>query len=310
MTLFKLIQDLNFLLSEHPSVVNFRWSPTESWGSTWSFLITSISAYIAAAAALHIFLRLLRRKNPVPLGPIPALHSLATALLSAAIFAGMLASSAAEIRDTRWFWRRSKTPFQWLLCFPLGTRPSGRVFFWSYIFYLSRFLHISRTFFAILRNPRKFPQFHLINHSILICIAFLWLEFSQSFQVLAILSTALVFAAVHGYRFCTEIGILPESYSPSFVMLCRIVLVVANLGWHLGVIVLHFWKGGCNGMGAWGFNTVLNGFVLLFVLNFYVKKCLLCERDFAADSGVELAKAADATSEISYKLLNNSANRL
>ncbi|KAL2339652.1 hypothetical protein Fmac_007592 [Flemingia macrophylla] len=26
--------------------------------------------------------------------------------------------------ETQWFWRRSKTPLQWLLCFPLGTRPS------------------------------------------------------------------------------------------------------------------------------------------------------------------------------------------
>ncbi|KAL6347302.1 hypothetical protein AAG906_013738 [Vitis piasezkii] len=32
---------------------------------------------------------------------------------------------ATEIRDTRWFWRRSKTPLQWMLCFSLGTQPSG-----------------------------------------------------------------------------------------------------------------------------------------------------------------------------------------
>lgn len=297
----QFIQDLNFRLSEHPSIVYFRWSPTESWASTWLFLITSISAYIAISATLHIFLRLLRRWKPVPLGPIPGLHSLAMALLSATIFAGILSSSVAEIRDTRWFWRRSKTPFQWLLCFPLGTRPSGRVFFWSYIFYLSRFLHIFRTFFTILRNPQKFPFFQLLNHSILICMSFNWLEFSQSFQVLAILSMTLVFSLVYGYRFCTEIG-LQKSYFP-FVMFCQIILVVTNLAWHIGVLVLHFWKGGCNGMGAWVFNTVLNSFVLLFVLNFYVKKCL-SERDFAA-SGVE-TKAT--TSEISYKLL--SWNRL
>ncbi|KAK6115395.1 hypothetical protein DH2020_007664 [Rehmannia glutinosa] len=295
----KYIQDLNFWLSEHPSIVYFRWSPTESWGATWSFLITSISAYITISATLHILLLLFRRRKPVPLGSIPALHSLAMAVLSAVIFSGILSSSVAEIRDTRWFWRRSKTPFQWLLCFPLGTRPSGRVFFWSYIFYLSRFLHIFRTIFTILRNPQKFPGFQVLNHSILICMSFVWLEFSQSFQVLAILSMTLVFALVYGYRFCTEIG-LQKSYFP-FVMFCQIILVVTNLAWHLGVLVLHFWKGGCHGMGAWVFNTVLNSFVLLFVLNFYVKKCL-SERDFAA------AEAKVKASEISYKLL--SPNRL
>lgn len=276
----KLIQHLNFWLSEHPSIVQFRWSPTESWAATWWFLITSIAAYIAISAALHIFLRyLLRRQKAVPLGPIPALHSLSMSVVSAAIFAGMLSSTVAEIRDTRWFWQRNKTPFQWLLCFPLGTRPSGRVFFWSYVFYLSRFLHVVRTFFSLLRSPGKLPVFHLANHSILICMAFLWLEFSQSFQVLAILSMSLVFSLVYGYRFCEEMGVKRRRRRRfPFVMVCRIVLVVTNSAWHVGVLVLHFWKGGCNGMGAWLFNTLLNSFVLLSLLNFYVKKCL-SERD-------------------------------
>ncbi|RVW69578.1 NADP-dependent malic enzyme [Vitis vinifera] len=60
---------------------------------------------------------------PVPLGPILAVYSLSTALISAVIFIGTFFSAAVEIRDTRWFWRRSKTPLQWLLCFPLGTQP-------------------------------------------------------------------------------------------------------------------------------------------------------------------------------------------
>ncbi|PIN15821.1 Fatty acyl-CoA elongase/Polyunsaturated fatty acid specific elongation enzyme [Handroanthus impetiginosus] len=294
----RFIQDLNFFLSEHPSIINFRWS-IQTWGSTWSFLIISIAAYITISAVLHIFLRLIRRQKPIPLGPIPALHSLSMALLSATIFTGILSSSIAEIRDTRWFWRRSKTPFQWLLCFPLGTRPSGRVFFWSYLFYLSRFLHIFRTFFKILKTPQKFPLFQLINHCILILMSFLWLEFSQSFQVLAILSMTLVFALVYGYRFCTEIG-LQKSYKFPFVMFCQIILVIMSLAWHMGVLVLHFWKGGCNGMGAWLFNTVLNSFVLLFVLDFYVKKCL-SERDCGAEG-----KAA--TSEVSYKLLSSNGS--
>ncbi|XP_073285813.1 fatty acid elongase 3-like [Primulina huaijiensis] len=276
--------DLNYLLAEQPAIVHFRWSPSESWGATWLFLFTSISTYIITAATLHLLLRLFRCRHPVSLGPFPALHSLALALLSAIIFTGILLSSIAEIRDTRWFWRRSKTPFQWLLCFPLGTRPSGRVFFWSYIFYLSRFLHIFKTFFTILRNPRSFPYFQLFNHSILIVMTFIWLEFTQSFQVLAILSMTLVFTLVYGYRFCIEIG-LQKSYFP-FSMFCQIVLVVTNLAWHIGVLILHFLKGGCNGMGAWVFNSVLNSFVLFFVLDFYVRKCLCIERDFAA-FGVE-----------------------
>ncbi|KAI4327549.1 hypothetical protein L6164_019997 [Bauhinia variegata] len=263
------IQYLNFYLSEHPAIVGFRWSHTQSWGSTWSFLFASIASYLVLSLFLHLLLALLlRRGRAVPLGPFPALHSLFVSLISFTIFAGILLSAAAEIRDTRWFWRRSKTPFQWLLCFPLGTRPSGRVFFWSYVYYLSRFFHMLRTIFTILRC-RKLAFFQLFNNSILTFMSFLWLEFSQSFQVLAILSTTLVYSVVYGYRFWTGIGLRSACFP--FVLNCQIVLLGCNLVCHVGVFLLHFFKGGCNGIGAWIFNSVLNAAILLLFLNFYVR---------------------------------------
>ncbi|KAH0688995.1 hypothetical protein KY289_016353 [Solanum tuberosum] len=129
MTESRMIQTLRYYLSEHPSIVGFRWTDSQSWGNTWVFLFISISSYIILSVFLHLFLLLVfRHRRPLPLGPIPAVHSLSMALISFTIFAGILLSAAAEIRDTRWFWRRYKTtPFQWLLCFPIGTRPSGRI---------------------------------------------------------------------------------------------------------------------------------------------------------------------------------------
>ncbi|KAK7262828.1 hypothetical protein RJT34_30409 [Clitoria ternatea] len=258
-----------YYLSEHPSIVGFRWSHTQSWGSTWSFLFTSITCYLSLSLFLHLSLLLLLRRRPIPLGPIPAIHSLSMSLISATIFSGILLSAAAEIRDTRWFWRRSKTPFEWLLCFPLGTRPSGRVFFWSYAYYLSRFLHMFRTLITILRR-RRLSFSHLFNHSISTFISFLWLEFSQSFQVLAILFATLVYAVVYGYRFWTAIGFRAACFP--FVLNCHILLLGANVACHVGVFLLHFFfKGGCNGIGAWVFNSVLNFAVLMLFLNFYVR---------------------------------------
>lgn len=34
---------------------------------------------------------------------------------------------------------------------------------------------------------------------------------------------------------------------------------------------MHVTKGGCNGIGAWILNSVLNGAILVMFLNFYVK---------------------------------------
>ncbi|XP_027348496.1 elongation of fatty acids protein 3-like [Abrus precatorius] len=274
-----------FYLSEHPAIVGFRWSHTESWGSTWSFLFSSIVSYLFLSLFLHFFLSLLLgRHRPIPLGFLPALHSLSMSLISATIFAGILLSAVAEIRDTRWFWQRSKTPFEWLLCFPLGTRPSGRVFFWSYIYYLSRFLHVFRTFISILRR-RKLSFFQLFNHSISILVSFLWLEFSQSFQILAILFATLGYAVVYGYRFWTAIGFRGACFP--FVLNCQILLLSCNVACHVGVFLQHFFfRGGCNGIGAWVFNSVLNFAVLMLFLNFYLRRYLNRNRRMVEVDGV------------------------
>ncbi|XP_004509237.1 fatty acid elongase 3-like [Cicer arietinum] len=265
------IRTLIYYLSEHPSIVEFRWSHAHSWGSTWSFLFTSIATYLTLSLFLHLSLSLLfPRRRHIPLGPIPAFHSLTMSLISATIFAGTLISAVSEIRDTRWFWQRSKTPFQWLLCFPLGTRPSGRVFFWSYVYYLSRFIHMLRTIITIIRR-RKLSFYQLTNNSVSTLVSFLWLEFSQSFQVLAILFATLVYSLVYGYRFWTAIGLRSACFP--FVLNCQIVLLGCNVACHVGVFLLHFFflQGGCNGIGAWLFNSVLNTAVLLIFVHFYVR---------------------------------------
>lgn len=264
-----MMKTLSFYLSEHPAIVGFRWSSALCWGSTWSFLVSSIAVYVVVSIFLHLLLMLLlRRGKPVPLGPLPALHSLSMSIISATIFAGLLLSAVSEIKETRWFWRRSKTPLQWLLCFPLGTRPTGRVFFWSYVFYLSRFLHMLRTVFVILRR-RKLVFFQLFYHSISTFMSFLWLEFSQSFQVLAILFTTLAYSVTYGHRFWTSFA--ARGACCPVVLNCQIALLGCNLVCHVAVLLLHIFNGGCNGIGAWVFNSVLNVAILLLIINFYVR---------------------------------------
>ncbi|XP_027190272.1 fatty acid elongase 3-like [Cicer arietinum] len=166
-------ENLKYWLLEHPSIVSFRWSPTQSWGSTWWFLISAIFFYIATAVTIHVILKLCRWKRPVPLGLLPAIHSLSMSLISVTIFIGMFFSAEAEVRDTRWLWQRTRTtPFEWLLCFPLG-------------------------------------NFHM-------------------------------------------------------------VLFGCNLACHVGVLMLHYSRGGCNGIGAWVFNSMLNVLILLHFLKSYV----------------------------------------
>ncbi|KAI4970097.1 elongation of fatty acids protein 3-like [Hordeum vulgare subsp. vulgare] len=270
-----LAGDVAYWLAEHPAIVRFRWSPSGLWFSTWAFLLGFLAAYVSLSLAADA---LLRRRKPVPLGPLPAAHALLMAAVSAAIFAGTLLSAVAEIRDTRWSWRgRSRTtPLRWLLCFPPGTRSSGRVFFWSYAYYLSRYLHAARGAFAVLRR-RRGAAARACAHAASVAMAFLWLEFSQSFQVLAILASTLAHAVAFGFRFWVDsAGVLPVARSGAsapVALACQLGLLGCNLVCHAGVVWMHFGgavAGGCSGIGAWVFNTLLNAALLWVFLHCYV----------------------------------------
>uniref|UniRef100_A0A452ZRQ4 Uncharacterized protein n=1 Tax=Aegilops tauschii subsp. strangulata TaxID=200361 RepID=A0A452ZRQ4_AEGTS len=120
-TIAALVGDVAYWLAEHPDIVGFRWSPSGLWFSTWAFLLGFLATYVSLCLAADA---LLRRRKPLPLGPLPPAHALLMAAVSATIFAGTLLSAVAEIRDTRWSWRgRSRTtPLRWLLCFPPWAR--------------------------------------------------------------------------------------------------------------------------------------------------------------------------------------------
>ncbi|KAM0032792.1 putative ELO family protein [Helianthus debilis subsp. tardiflorus] len=49
------------------------------------------------------------------------------------------------------------------------------------------------------------------------------------------------------------------------------MLLVLNFICHCGVLFLQVWGGGCNGIGAWVFNSVINGAFLFMFLNSFVR---------------------------------------
>jgi hypothetical protein len=105
----------------------FRWQRGVTPLSDERLMAIVPSAYVLAA----LLLRAALRGRTVPLGPLPVLHNLVLTLWSAAMFAG----TAHEA------WRRSTeggAGAEWLLCLPAGTVVAGRLWWWSYVYYVSK----------------------------------------------------------------------------------------------------------------------------------------------------------------------------
>jgi hypothetical protein len=117
------------------------------------------------------------------------LHNAILCLLSLAMFLGAGYES----------WKRSKVDgFEWMFCERPGKKAVAGVYYWSYIYYLSKFLEFIDTVFKVLkRKPLDF--LHVYHHSVVATMCYLWLESAQSLQTLGLMFNTLVHVFMYYY---------------------------------------------------------------------------------------------------------------
>ncbi|KAJ7547288.1 hypothetical protein O6H91_08G078500 [Diphasiastrum complanatum] len=257
---------IRYWAADHPSVRAFQWS-SSTWGASWSFVLLSIGLYILGVVTLRLIVS--RKKTPVSLGLIPPLHNAVLLLASLVMFVGCLQATAVEVAQSRWLWGGSQKPLNWLLCFPIGTRPRGRVFFWSYIYYLSKFYEFLDTVIVILRK-KPLTFLHVFHHATVVIMCFNWLEYSQSLHIIGLLTNTGVHVIMYLYFLLCSLGFSPPW--KKFVTNCQIVQFVFSFVASIGLLVLHFCGDGCSGMAAWIFNALFNMSLLFLFLNFHRKQ--------------------------------------
>ncbi len=247
--------------SDHPAIHNFQWNRETTWASSPTFVLAAVVGYIAVSQALSALLA--RRKNPVPLGYIPTLHNLFLALGSAAMFMGCLQATIAEVE------RSPRHSADWVLCFPQGIRAAGPVFFWSYVYYLSKLYELLDTLILILKK-RTLTFLHVFHHATVIFMCYFWLQFAQSLQIVALLTNTAVHVIMYTYYFLCSIN-RPPSWKKVVTNL-QIVQFVFSFVASVATLWLHFKGDGCSGMYAWLFNAFFNVTLLLLFLNFHSKQ--------------------------------------
>ncbi|KAL3693243.1 hypothetical protein R1sor_006894 [Riccia sorocarpa] len=221
------MESAKWWMTEHPSVAKFRWTHGVTFAASYSFMTSAALGYLVLIFTLHSWMK--RRPNPVSLGPIPVLHNIILSVGSLFMFVGCLQASALQTESSRWIWGK-KPAWNWLLCFPRGTVSAGPVFFWSYIYYLSKFYELVDTIIALLTNTG-------------------------------------VHVVMYTYYFLCSVG-RPPAWK-KLVTNLQIVQFVFSFVASIGTLWFHFRGEGCSGMGAWLFNAVFNASLLMLFLNFH-----------------------------------------
>lgn len=165
----------------------------------------------------------------------------------------------------------------WMLCESTATSPSGPLFFWSYMYYLSKYYEMLDTVLALSCGsiPPSF-NLHVFHHALVPLMAWLWLETLQSLQFVGLIANTFVHVIMYYYYYLRSGGIVP--WWKNAVTRVQIIQFVTSFVCLCLCIVLHLTAtgaiapplpdvtppaGGCAGLPALSFNAVFN-LILLF----------------------------------------------
>ncbi|KAG9451067.1 hypothetical protein H6P81_011032 [Aristolochia fimbriata] len=258
---------LRHWLVDHPLVSSFEWIPGRTFGASPQFLAAAVLSYLALTLLLRRLLLPPPEKpllDPSLFRSISALHNFLLLLLSAVMAAGCSLSAAAVLPTPRH-----------LFCFPSPTPSRGPLFFWAYVFYLSKLLEFLDTF-LILLNPggqrRRLTFLHVYHHATVVVMCYLWLAAAQSLFPVALVTNASVHTVMYGYYFLCSVGRPPRW--KRLVTDVQIVQFVFSFAVSVALLWCQFVDpvaGGCSGMKAWVFNAGFNASLLALFVNFHSK---------------------------------------
>ncbi|XP_010524748.1 PREDICTED: elongation of fatty acids protein 3-like [Tarenaya hassleriana] len=258
-----LFSTLSYWLVNHPKIAHFTWTEGETLASSVSFAAVSVAGYLSATFLLRSAVEILPSLGPRILKPITAVHSLVLCLLSLIMAVGCTLSIISHAPDAAACAKHA-------ICFPLELKPTGPLFFWAHVFYLSKILEFGDTLLIILgRSIQRLSFLHVYHHATVVVMCYLWLRTRQSMFPVALVTNATVHVIMYGYYFLCAIGSRPKW--KRLVTNCQIVQFVLSFvlsGW---MLYEHSVGSGCSGFLGWCFNAAFNASLLALFLNFHSK---------------------------------------
>jgi len=126
----------------------------------------------------------------------------------------------------------------WIFCEDPAAEAEGPLYFWSYMFYISKYYEMLDTFLALLKGTSP-PHFglHVYHHTLVPLMVWNWLEQRQTLQFPGLLFNTFVHMVMYSYyaaralgwptpwkRWVTRLQIL--QFATSFVLVCVTVVVL------------------------------------------------------------------------------------
>jgi len=200
--------------------------------------------------------RALSKKEDSLLVQIQGIHNLILCVWSLLMFIGC---GWAFIKRVQ-----AENSIYWYFCENPEAQAKGALYFWSYIYYLSKYYELFDTVIALLRRrPPPYWKMHIYHHSVVIFMTWFWLQHSQSLQFGGLLFNTFVHVIMYYYYFLRSQGIKP--WWKNYITTIQIVQFLFSFACLIPWIVLVFgYERSCSGTPQVLFNCAFN-FTLLIL---------------------------------------------
>ncbi|KAJ4717031.1 elongation of fatty acids protein 3-like [Melia azedarach] len=246
-------------LVNHPMILNFSWSEGQTLGSSPRFLTFTVLSYLSLTFFLsqNPFFSLeshLRRR-------ITALHNFILIVISFTMAIGCTLSTLSQSPDVHY-----------IICFPTNTKPKGPIFFWAYMFYLSKIYEYIDTLLILMNNKSisRLSFLHVYHHATVVIMCYLGLHTTQSSLPLVIVTNCLVHVFMYSYYLLCALGFRPKW--KKLVTDCQILQFLSSFvifslifGYHFGT------NSGCSGIWGCVFSAGFVITLLYLFLDFHSK---------------------------------------
>ncbi|CAK8986089.1 unnamed protein product [Durusdinium trenchii] len=229
---------------------DFRWDTAVA--SDWRWPAGGVCIYLAVVFALGL---LMKNSKPFDLQQVTVYHNLLLSISSLVMFLG----TVLELLR-RW---STSHDFQWFFCEDPKALAVGPLYFWSYVYYLSKYYEMLDTVLVLLQKSRV-PHFKLqvYHHAAVVPMAWLWCECQQSLQWGGLLFNTLVHVIMYHY-YAMKILKRPTPWK-KWITKLQILQFATSFGLLGKTLWMSFGQGAsCAGMKALLYNCIFNATLII-----------------------------------------------
>jgi fatty acid elongase 3 len=179
-------------------------------------------------------------------------HNLLLSVISFVLWAGCLFEMFNR-------YRREGTT-KWMFCEDPAAKARGPLYFWSYMFYLSKYYEMVDTFLAMLKDsPPPHFKLHVYHHALVPAMIWHWMEYCTTLQHPGLLWNAFVHVVMYYYYFCKLVDIpTPWKKNVTRLQIVQFMSSVVLLTFTLNYIWGDLLGSSCAGLTSMWVNLAFN----------------------------------------------------